>query len=340
MTINNAILPMPPYKWQEKVWTEFVANAKNSRLPHALLLSGSQGIGLEHLALAMGQYLLCQSPMDAIACGRCKNCLLMSSGNHPDLVYVSPEDIGKQIKVDDIRALSEFVAKTAQQGARKVIVIEPADALNMNAANALLKNLEEPAGDTIFILVSSSLSRVLPTVRSRCAKVPLPLPDKKLAIEWLESLHIDSPSSLLHAVGGAPLKAKEWYDSDFLAERGKLIKSLQALSLGHTSPIDVAKTWTKTEPLVILSCMQSWLEEMIRYKSGSGILGECEPFLDVLEPLEAKLLFRLHDNFIKKGSLLRGSSNLNQALVLEEMMLDWHAVLRYRNSPKKHASLV
>lgn len=335
--MSSAILPMPPYKWQVGPWKEFVSNVRNSRLPHALLLTGYQGIGAEHLAVAMGQYLLCQSPMDSIACGRCKSCLLLASSSHPDLVQVSPEEVGKQIKVDDIRALGDFVSKTAQQGARKVVVIEPVEALNINASNALLKNLEEPAGDTIFILVSSSLSQVIPTIRSRCAKVPLALPSRKLAIEWLEGVGIESPSDLLQVVNGAPLKAKEWYDSDFLSERSKLLQALLGLSSGQSTPIEVSKAWVKTEPLVLLSCMRAWIETMVKNMSAGYPLGECEAFADLLETLDTTLLFRLRDNYLKKESVLRGRSNLNQALVVEEVMLDWHAVIRFRGSTRKYA---
>ena len=330
--MSNAILPMPPYQWQEKVWGEFVDSVVEARVPHALLMSGVEGIGADHLAVAMGQFLLCQSPMGKIACGRCKSCLLMASGNHPDLVIVTPEEKGKQIKVDDIRQLSEFVTKTSQQGAKKIIVLQPAEALNMNAANALLKNLEEPAGDTVFILVSSSLSRVLPTIRSRCAKTALPVPEAGLALSWLNSVHVAEASTLLDVAGGAPLKAKEWFDSDYLTEQNKLLKTLEALSFAQSTPIESAKAWAKSEPGSILNSMMFWVEKMIRYKLGGVTLAGLEVFEPVIEGRDVKILFRLRDSLSKKSAVLKSSPNLNPTLILEELMMDWQVIMRYQGS--------
>src|SRR5690606_18188179 len=145
----NAILPMPPYAWQQAQWADFHTRVRNNNIPHAFLLAGQEGFGAEGLAMAMGQYMLCLSPTDTLVCGKCKGCLLLDAGTHPDLLVVCPEEGGKQIKVDQIREVSRFVANTAQQGGYKIIVLQPAEAMNINAANALLKNLEEPAGKTI-----------------------------------------------------------------------------------------------------------------------------------------------------------------------------------------------
>ncbi|WNO10932.1 DNA polymerase III subunit delta' [Teredinibacter sp. KSP-S5-2] len=339
--MSNAILPMPPYRWQDKVWQEFIDNISADRLPHAMLLTGVAGTGVETLAIAMGQFLLCQSPMGKISCGRCKSCMLLSSGNHPDMVVISPEEPGKQIKVDEIRTLADFVGKTSQQGAKKIIVIHPADALNINAANALLKNLEEPAGDTVFLLVSSSLSQVLPTIRSRCLKLVLPLPEKHLAEEWLKSVHVEQPGAILEAAGGAPLLAKSWADSEYLQERQKLLQSLVALSLSQTTPIETAKVWAKVDLTSIISNMLYWVEKMIKIRLADEPLAELSELEQAFEGAESGLLFRLRDNLAKKRRLVQSSSNLNPTLILEELMLDWAAVIRLRaSSMKSHAGFL
>lgn len=339
--MSSAILPMPPYRWQDKVWQEFIDNITADRLPHAMLLTGVAGTGVETLAIAMGQFLLCQSPMGKISCGRCKSCMLLSSGNHPDMVVISPEEPGKQIKVDEIRTLADFVGKTSQQGAKKIIVIHPADALNVNAANALLKNLEEPAGDTVFLLVSSSLSQVLPTIRSRCLKIVLPLPEKKLAEEWLKSVHVEQPAAILGAAGGAPLLAKSWADSEYLQERQKLFQSLVALSLSQTTPIETAKVWAKVDLTSIISNMLYWVEKMIKIRLADEPMAELSELEQAFESVESGLLFRLRDNLAKKRRLVQSSSNLNPTLILEELMLDWAAVIRLRaSSMKSHASFL
>src|SRR5690606_8384794 len=150
-------------------------------LPHAILLVGPQGIGLQALATAMGEYLICPLPFEGHACGQCKACRLLQAGSHPDLNAIVAEGTGKTIKIDQIRAMMEFTATTAQQGGRRVILITPAEAMNRNASNALLKGLEEPGENCIFILVSEAPAQLLPTIRSRCRRFDVPLPETEVA---------------------------------------------------------------------------------------------------------------------------------------------------------------
>ena len=230
----NAILPMPPYKWQAKLWDDFIQRKENNSLPHAFLICSQDGFGAEALAQAMGQYLLCMSPSDKLVCGKCKACHLLDAGTHPDLMTVTAEDKGKQIKVDQVREIAGFVNKTAQQGGYKVVVLFPAEDMNTNSANALLKNLEEPAGKTVFILVTKQLSRLLPTIRSRCAMVTTPVPESRLALTWLNEVGVEASQAteeLLAEAGGAPLLVKEWHDSSMLEERAALIAGLIDLFL-------------------------------------------------------------------------------------------------------------
>ena len=145
--------PSHPYPWQLQEWQQLSQQIAAKKLPHALMFAGAKGIGKRHLAEALAQLLLCLSPIEGTPCGKCRGCMLNKAQNHPDLIVISPEEGAKGIKVDQVRALIEDLGKTAQQGGYKVVVLEPAEAMNANAANALLKSLEEPAASTLLILV-------------------------------------------------------------------------------------------------------------------------------------------------------------------------------------------
>ena len=161
------------YPWQENLWQQLAGRAQHA---HAYLLHGPAGIGKRALAERLMARLLCLSPSGLDACGNCKSCHLLAAGTHPDNFVLEPEEADKPIKVDQVRELVEFVVQTAQLGGRKVVLLEPAEAMNLNAANALLKSLEEPSGNTVLLLISHQPSRLLPTIKSRCVQQACPLP--------------------------------------------------------------------------------------------------------------------------------------------------------------------
>src|SRR5690606_31515541 len=164
---------------------DLYARLQQHHLPHALMLRGPAGTGKAHFALALAQMLLCEKPLAQVACGRCKTCHLIKAGSHPDLLLVEPEEAGKAIKVDQVRHLVEFASRKAQFSGYRVVVICPAEAMNPNASNALLKSLEEPGEKTLLALVSHQVSGVLPTIRSRCQVVEFPVPPRAPALTWL-----------------------------------------------------------------------------------------------------------------------------------------------------------
>ena len=126
------------YPWQVALWQQLVGRTQHA---HAYLLHGAAGIGKRALAERLMAYLLCRQPTDVGACGQCKACYLLAAGTHPDNFILQPEEPEKPIKVDQVRELVSFVVQTAQLGGRKVVLVEPAEAMNLNAANALLKSL-------------------------------------------------------------------------------------------------------------------------------------------------------------------------------------------------------
>src|SRR3954471_4942060 len=211
-------------------WNEPILNRiQREGLPHALLIHGAQGVGKLALAERIAQLVLCEAPPEAKKpCGQCDGCRWFLGGNHPDFRRVEPEALmpaaeveeggdapaparrakpSFDIKIDQVRELADFLHIGSHRGARRVALVHPAEAMNPSAANALLKGLEEPPAAAMFILVSHRPSRLLATVRSRCVSLPVPIPAREAALEWLRADGLKDPERWLAYAGGAPLRA-------------------------------------------------------------------------------------------------------------------------------------
>ena len=177
-----------PYPWQGRPWRKLQNQVQNKSLPHAMLLYGQSGLGKLDFSEALVRSMLCDQPDESgIACGNCQGCRLLAAGSHPDFCYVSTEDESQQIKIDQIRALNEFMELTRQCARYKIGLISKAEALNQNAANSLLKTLEEPPLGTLILLVSSNVGRLPATLRSRCQHVLFTLPKRHESSAWLRT---------------------------------------------------------------------------------------------------------------------------------------------------------
>lgn len=223
---------MTVHPWHREAWNALAAD--RTRLPHALLLHGRRGIGKRVFALELARLLLCQTPRDGTACGSCRSCHLFQVGTHPDFRLVEPQESGEgeeggragTISIAQIRELTTLVELSSHQKGRRVIVIHPPEAMNPPAANALLKTLEEPADNTVFVLVSHQPRQLLATVVSRCRPVALPLPGRDEALAWLQTQGAKDAALCLSLAGGAPLEALRYADADTLAARQELLSSL------------------------------------------------------------------------------------------------------------------
>lgn len=231
-----------PLPWQQSLWAEFNRQIGEGTLPHALLLGGPQYIGKERLALALARLLLCQQPSGGTNCGCCHACEMTAAGSHGDFRWLSPDTKSRVIKVDQVRQAIDFSTRTAGFGARKVIVFSPAEAMNINAANALLKCLEEPPAGTFLILVAAQPQRLPVTVRSRCRMVRVPQPTVEQSLEWMDRLTGSREDSLrwLDVVDGRPLLAEQLYshpDADKLIASRLACRALLAGELSSTQAV-------------------------------------------------------------------------------------------------------
>ncbi len=326
--------PLHPYPWQLGEWHQLTQQIAAKKLPHAMMIAGPKGIGKRHLADALAQLLLCQAPIEGTPCGKCRGCELNKAQTHPDLVWLEPEEEGKAIKVDQVRELTESLSKTAQQGGYKVVIIEPAEAMNGNSANALLKSLEEPAANTLLILVTHSPSSVLPTIRSRCQMRKFPMPHSEQVLRWLSPLLVGnniSAEALLVAARGAPLSALTLLQGDALEQREQVLQQFVRLSLGQVSAIELAAQWHSGDVHGFIEWFLGLLHGVARWRVGHYDLQiEQTPveWRDRLSNLNLPLLHRYIEKILLSKRQLLSGANPNKQLLLEELLLDWGALLR------------
>ena len=215
-------------------WTAPILDSVRARLeclPHALLIHGPRGVGKLALAERIAQLLLCEhADPTKRPCGSCSACRWLEAGNHPDLRRLEPEILTKEpppelqeeaprektrkpssvIKIEQVRELADFLYVGSHRGRLRVALVHPAEDMNENASNALLKGLEEPPAGAVFLLVSHRPARLLPTIRSRCVALPVPVPARDAALAWLAGQGIKDAERWLAYAGGAPLGALEY----------------------------------------------------------------------------------------------------------------------------------
>lgn len=328
--------PALPYPWQQGLWQNLVGLHEAGRLPHALMLAGPAGIGKTPLAQSLMQLVLCEAPISSLACGKCKSCGLNRAGTHPDFTALYPEESGKAIKVDAIREAAIKLTKTAQISEYKVVVLAPADAMNTNAANALLKTLEEPADKTLLILVTDSVNAVLPTIRSRCQIKSLAIPPVDDSLKWLSPLVVGAQytaEDLLEAARGAPLTALALLTGDGLEVRAGWLSDLSRVSTGQADALSVASNWYNTDMIQLLNWFAAWLHDVACWKAGvdTPIIESLDStFTKHLENISESLLHRYVEKLLHSKRLLLSGANPNKQLMAEEILLDWGVLLRAR----------
>jgi DNA polymerase-3 subunit delta' len=239
--------------WHAAHWSRLQARRQRDALPHALLLCGANGLGKRAFAQRFVNGLLCSDSRDGDPCGSCRSCLLIEAGSHPDVVTLSfgvrkDGTPRTEIVVDQIRELSTRLAMRSQLGGWQVVTIDPADAMNPAAANALLKTLEEPSAQTMLILLADSPWRLPQTIRSRCQRIEFQLPETAVALAWLQAEGVAEAPAALAAAGGNPGLAAAWAGQGALEQRAEVRKDLRALAAGRGQPADMVKRWLDDEP--------------------------------------------------------------------------------------------
>lgn len=329
---------MKVYPWQKEQWSKLTGSHTQGRLPHALLLTGVTGAGLEDFASALAQRILClQAENGEQACGDCRSCVLFQAGSHPDFLEIEPEKPGKAIKVDAIRELVEYVNVTSQYANHKLVIIRPAEAMNRHAANGLLKTLEEPPSQSRIILLAEKSTMLPITIRSRCQRMDFPGIRDQQAIEWLNSRLgelSEQSEELLQLAGGGPLRALELAENRVLDRQMELLEELRILRQQPQDPVKTAKKWLNSEDEVLDLAKQllGFFAEMSRLK-----LGKCsnkstihKHLQGIVKGLDLVQLVQCYDMLSRLHQELGGPFNLNKQGLLEEFIVYWQSTAEAR----------
>jgi DNA polymerase-3 subunit delta' len=320
--------------WHQPLWHTLLNAWSQQRLPHSLLLCGTKGMGKAIFARQLAEFLLCEHPRIhndiPKICGYCKPCLLLKAHTHPDLFRVEPAEEGKQIAIDQIRQLIEFCTLTANYGRHQIIILNPAEAMNQNAANSLLKLLEEPPKSTMLLLISHRPSALLATIRSRCQRFDFSRPDKTVAHDWLTQ-KIPNPQLaplLLNLSAHAPLAALNLVEGDELNKRRELFDTLTQLPQGKLDPVKIAEQWNKQQVAQILHWMLIWTMDLIRYSQSRNeqvVINQDyrEPLQRLARQVNSRYLFKLLDLQQDAYRLVMGTSNVKTQGLLETIAIAW-----------------
>ncbi|MDP1645014.1 MAG: DNA polymerase III subunit delta' [Thiobacillus sp.] len=322
-----------PYPWLEASWQRLLAT--RSRPAQALLLAGPRGVGKGALALAWAQALLCEAPLtDGAACGQCPACHWFDTGGHPDFRLITlQEKTGKEgeirmataIEVDQAREAVDFVQLSTYRAGFRVVLVNPADSLNLAAANALLKVLEEPPLNTVFVLVSDQPRRLLPTIRSRCTRLDIGLPPADRAAQWLAEQGVDDAMNLLALSGGTPLDAQRWADSGELDERRSVLEGLARPD--QLDPVTLSDSWKAVSPQTWHNVAYKWLGDLLAVKL-QGSVQFNRDFSEVLARLGKKAdlakLLALAKTQANEGRTL--AHPLNRTLQLQAWLIQYRHV--------------
>ncbi len=323
------------FPWQTSTWQNLTTSQQNKRLAHGLLFHGAAGIGKKAFAIEFAHWLICEQPLADKACGECKACLLIQAGSHPDLHHLSPEEKGKAIKVDQVRGLIEKIALTGYGQRYRVIIVSPADALNINASNSLLKTLEEPPANTILILISDKPSKLMATIRSRTQMIRFDLPTAEQSLAWLNQQNIDNTELLLKLSAGAPLAALAMANDEGLKIRDKLFINWQELAAGNADALESAAMWIKDGFKIVdnlpLNWVSSWIMDMIRSLQGSHVknmanLDYAQTLQNLAGQVDLKSIYNLLDRL--NDTIRLADTAANQQMLVEGLLLHWAGLKR------------
>ncbi len=301
--------------WLENFVDSWQGRATHGRVPHAVMLLGAPGVGkrcaaawMARLALGIGNTVsLPEYPLTV--------------PEHADLRWLCPPEGKHSIGIEQVRELVTDLCLTSYAGGGKVAVIEPANAMTANAANSLLKTLEEPPGDALLILVADRMGRLPATIFSRCQRINVALPSEADSLAWLDRLQpTTSWPRALRAAGNAPLAAIT--ASERLEATEAMSRDFAALSARRAAPLDVAAKWAKHEPDFVLDWLCREVQRCIYGASGAAsALADGAVAESVLKRMDRRNLFCYLDIINRLRGQPAGSYNV--LLTLESLLIDW-----------------
>ena len=306
--------------WQQRAYDHAIAALDSGRLGHGLLICGPAGLGKRAVADRLAQYVLGGEE----TASQTRTAQLIAAGTHPDLHLVSyglTKDGSKlrtEIVIDQMRDLSQKLSLTPQYGRAQVAIVDPADAINRAACNALLKTLEEPADGRYLWLISAQPARLPATIRSRCQRLEFKLPPREEALDWLGKQGHSAKETLeaLDAARGHPGLADEWLREGGLTLRKSVASDLQKLENGEIAVIDTAQRWSSDEHA---SLRLSHAADLVLAQAGTAGL---------TDPARLHKLATWFDAANRTRDLLRTTVRADLAIV--DLLLAWRGADRGR----------
>lgn len=311
------------YPWHEKIWHEIELSNQAKRFHHALLLWGQVGVGKKDFAWLLAKSLFCHQ-QNSMACNLCQGCHCFNQQTHPDFISLEPLQGKKNINVAQIRQLQTELSLHRSAKTPRVVLIQSAEKMNVSSSNALLKSLEEPVDNTVFILVANTLSTLSATIQSRCKKLFFaPLPPKLLE-RYLEKEGYSCKHAAL--LSGSPLLAKEYLSDSNLAQRNVIIDDLLLLKSDKISPCNAVSQWRKAEDLFVLRVLYEWFSDLIKMANGVTFpylinnerLSELTFFL---KGMRKQQLFVIIDKLLILMKHISFSRQVNVALWLDDLAI-------------------
>ncbi len=333
-------VPLAQVPWLQEPWARLLEARRSDRLAHALLVHGAPGLGKQSMVRALAALSLCTKTDTQSPCGKCRGCQLHAVGNHPDLHLICPEPDKRTISVDQVRELTRALGFQSHAGGATVALVWPAEAMTVNAANSLLKTLEEPTQNTLIVLISDRASRLMPTVRSRCQQIKVQPPTREDALSWLNQREPDKAwVPILSAAGGAPLAALAAGKAPDTNLNGEITRDLIGLASRRAEPIGLAKRWAAQDPGAVLASLQHIVLDVLRARaapghSGSGAIAS-EALRKRLQDVSAADLSDYLAELGQSCELLLGQAN--PLLVCESVLIGWARVTAPRRAHRGRA---
>jgi len=324
--------------WHQRNWNRLYAYITQQRIPQGLLITGNKGLGKQRLAQQFAHALLCANPeINGLACGHCDACLLLKADTHPDLILIKPDEPGKSITIARIRSLIMQLTLKPQFETYRVVIIDPADLMNTNAANAFLKCLEEPTERTIFLLITDKPAKLPATIASRCQRLVIDKPNKDVALAWLKQQAVPGNLEvLLNLAQGAPLLAQQFAQTriadnpaagdDYIKVRNHCFKAWLDIAAQRNHPAIIAEDWQKLPESALVFWMTGWIIDLIKcfYHARPDSLYNPdfhEPLRQFSGRLELKGLYKLYDLLLITRQRL--DTQINKQLMIEEILIQW-----------------
>nr|CAA6822696.1 MAG: DNA polymerase III delta prime subunit (EC [uncultured Thiotrichaceae bacterium] len=313
------------YPWHREVWLRLQGARAANRLPHALLFSGDEGCGHEALMQSLVKSLLCLTPdagNDGQACGTCRSCQVFDSAAHPDYNYVAAPVDKKVISVDQIRGLNHFLELSCSYSSSRVVLIHEAGNMNVNAANSLLKSLEEPSANTHIILFSSRASLLLPTIRSRCQQIRLHRPLTQQALAWLGEQPLTQGAELLLGIaGGRPMLARDLDSGELIETRKVWQQQLLSVILKQKSISEIGALWAGQSREQLLDWQLTTIYHAMKGALAGAVVAEQQGALPLYETIAGRNLWTLYDQLLEMKGV--AAHPLNNQLFAENMLSLW-----------------